>query len=256
MPKYGMVIDLQKCVGCSACAFACKAENNTRDRGDNNSHNWADFITRTEGTFPNTTQVVLPVLCNHCDEPACIPQCPVVPSAIFKTPEGFVLIDHETCTGCMACQKSCPYSNEKLDERSLAGETYSVLSFNNKRRPAQPRWEDNTAMIPGGTASGVEVAKAAGAPVPAMNGYDSEETQPVRARGVMEKCPVCYPRGSNGLQPACVEVCPSKARIFGDQMDPKSEISQIVKNQKYFRLQEDKGTKPNVFYINKFSARA
>jgi Fe-S-cluster-containing dehydrogenase component len=251
-----MVIDLQKCVGCGACAFACKAENNTRDRGDNNAHNWADFITRTEGKFPNTTQIVLPVLCNHCDEPACIPKCPVVPSAIFKTPDGFVLINDETCTGCKACQQSCPYSTEALDERSLAGETYSVISYNNKRKPAQPRWEDTTAMIPGCTASGAEVAKAAGAPVPAMNGYEAAETQAVRARGVFEKCTFCYHRVTHGLLPACVEVCPSKARIFGDLKDPKSEIAQIVKKQKYFRLQEDKGTKPNVYYINKYSARA
>jgi Fe-S-cluster-containing dehydrogenase component len=256
MAKYGMVIDLQKCVGCGACAFACKAENNTRDRGDNNAHNWADFITRTEGKFPNTTQIVLPVLCNHCDEPACIPKCPVVPSAIFKTPDGFVLINDETCTGCKACQQSCPYSTEALDERSLAGETYSVISYNNKRKPAQPRWEDTTAMIPGCTASGAEVAKAAGAPVPAMNGYEAAETQAVRARGVFEKCTFCYHRVTHGLLPACVEVCPSKARIFGDLKDPKSEIAQIVKKQKYFRLQEDKGTKPNVYYINKYSARA
>jgi Fe-S-cluster-containing dehydrogenase component len=179
-----------------------------------------------------------------------------VPSAIFKTPDGFVLINDETCTGCKACQQSCPYSTEALDERSLAGETYSVISYNNKRKPAQPRWEDTTAMIPGCTASGAEVAKAAGAPVPAMNGYEAAETQAVRARGVFEKCTFCYHRVTHGLLPACVEVCPSKARIFGDLKDPKSEIAQIVKKQKYFRLQEDKGTKPNVYYINKYSVRA
>lgn len=255
MAKYGMVIDLQKCVGCGACAFACKAENNTRDRGDDNAHNWADFIMKTEGVFPNTTHVVLPVLCNHCDEPACIPKCPVVPTAIFKTPDGTVLINHETCTGCKACQQSCPYSNPVLDERSLAGETYSVISFNNKRKPAQPRWEDKTVMIAGCTSSGADTAKAAGAPIPAMNQYDSEDAVALRPRGVVEKCTFCNHRVTHGLLPACVEVCPSKARIFGDQRDPKSEIAQILKAQKTFRLQEDKGTKPNVFYVNKYSAR-
>lgn len=256
MPKYGMVIDLQKCVGCGACAFACKAENNTRERGNGQSHNWADFLTKTEGTFPNTTHYVIPVLCNHCDEPACISQCPTNPTAIFKTPEGYVQINDEICTGCRTCLNTCPYSSPELDERSLTGETYSVISMNHKRRPVQPKWEDTTAMIPGCTSSGAETAKAAGAIIPALNDYKSENLHAVRPRGVVEKCTFCHHRVSHGLQPACVEVCPSKARIFGDQKDPKSDIAKLLVAQKTFRLQEDKGTKPNVFYIGKFSPRA
>jgi len=256
MPKYGMVIDLRKCVGCGACALACKAENNTRDRGNGQGHNWADFINKTEGVFPNTTYTSMPVLCNHCDEPACVPNCPVSPAAIFKTPEGFVLINDEICTGCQACQKSCPYSAPELDAGSLTGDAYSVISFNHKRRPTQPRWEDKAELIPGCTASGAETAKAAGAAIPALNHYESENLHALRARGVVEKCTFCHHRVSHGLQPACVEACPSKARVFGDQKDPKSEIARILKTNKTSRLKEDKGTKPNVFYINKFGPRA
>jgi Fe-S-cluster-containing dehydrogenase component len=73
---------------------------------------------------------------------------------------------------------------------------------------------------------------------------------------VVEKCTFCYHRTSNGLQPACVEVCPAKARIFGDQDDPNSEISKVLKAEKSFRLQEDKKTRPNVHYVGKYSARA
>jgi Fe-S-cluster-containing dehydrogenase component len=69
MPKYGMVIDLQKCVGCGACALACKTENNTQDRTNGQTFNWADFIHRTEGKFPNVNYTAMPVLCNHCSNP-------------------------------------------------------------------------------------------------------------------------------------------------------------------------------------------
>jgi Fe-S-cluster-containing dehydrogenase component len=73
---------------------------------------------------------------------------------------------------------------------------------------------------------------------------------------VVEKCTFCAHRTLNGMQPACVEVCPSQARIFGDQEDPKSQISQVLKAQKSFRLKEEAGTQPNVHYVGKYSARA
>ena len=65
MPRYGMVIDLQRCVGCGACALACKTENNTRERVNGQTFNWADFIVKTEGSFPKPRIVTMPVLCNH-----------------------------------------------------------------------------------------------------------------------------------------------------------------------------------------------
>lgn len=254
--RYGMVIDLARCVGCSACALACKAENNTRDRADGQAYNWADFTMKTEGTFPNVTHTVLPVLCNHCSNAPCVEVCPTTPKAMFKTPEGITLYDSKLCIGCGRCIAACPYSNADLDEASLAGETYSVISFNLRDEDTQPKWTDKTAAIPGITASGAETAARAGVPVPAMNQFAGAEAQPLRRAGVIEKCTFCYHRTLNGLQPACVEVCPSKARIFGDQDDPKSEIGRILRKDRGFRLKEEKGTRPNVHYVGKYSARA
>ncbi len=255
--KFGMVIDLGRCVGCSACALACKAENNTRTSGKGQSHNWADFITRTEGTFPKLNQIVMPVLCNHCDDAPCVKVCPVKPhKAIFKTPEGIVMTDNTLCIGCQKCQEACPYSHEEMDGKTYEGETYSVISFNAADLPTQPYWADQSAAIPGGTASGREVAQRAGAATPSFNNYQALEAKPLRQADTVEKCTFCHHRVTNGLQPACVEVCPSKARIFGDQEDPKSQIAQILAKQKSFRLQENKGTKPNVHYVGKYTTRA
>ena len=271
MTQFGMVIDLAKCNGCGACAFACKAENNTRDRGDLQSFNWADFLMHTEGKFPNTTQSVIPVLCNHCSDAPCIKICPGNPEkagnptkdpngkpykALYKTPEGITLHDPELCVGCGDCQKECPYSAPRLDGSSLTGASYSVISLNTSGEDPQPRWSDKTSAIPGCTSSGAEVAKLAGAIPPMANQWKGGDVQAVRSDDVIEKCTFCYHRVLNGLQPACVEACPAKARIFGDQQDPNSEIAKILKAEKSWRLQEEKGTKPNVHYIGKYSPRA
>jgi Fe-S-cluster-containing dehydrogenase component len=252
-----MVIDLQRCVGCGACAFACKAENNTRTRADGQSFNWADFVMKTEGIFPNVTHWVMPVLCNHCSDAPCVKACPVRgQKAMYKTPEGITMYDSDRCIGCRQCQEACPYSHKALGDESLDGQTYSVISYNNDESDPQPYWADKSAAIAGCTSSGAEVAAKAGAATPTLNAYKGDEVKTVRAKDVVEKCTFCYHRVTKGLQPACVEVCPSQARIFGDQEDPNAPISKILATQKSFRLQEDKGTKPNVHYIGKYSARA
>lgn len=265
MARLGMVIDLAKCVGCGACAFACKAENNTRNRADGQSYNWADFVMHTEGTFPNTKHFVMPVLCNHCTDAPCVKNCPGNPKkagpgkpfeALYKTPEGITLFNPELCTGCGQCQKHCPYSHENLGPSSLSGETYSVISLNPGEDDPQPFWNSKSSAIPGCTASGAETSAKSGAAIPAMNAWTGGDAQPIRKDDIIEKCTFCYHRVLNKLEPACVEVCPSKARIFGDQEDPKSEISKILKKEKSFRLLEEKGTKPNVHYIGKYSPRA
>lgn len=259
MTRLGMVIDLAKCVGCGACAFACKAENNTRTRASGQSYNWGDFLIRTEGKFPNVTHQVMPVMCNHCSDAPCVKECKSKANphkAMYKTAEGITMHDPALCIGCQRCQEVCPYSSEKLGMSSLDGSSYSAISFNYDDEPTQPFWADKGSAIPGCTASAAETAAKAGAPVPAMSQWTAGDLQPIRRDGVVEKCTFCYHRTLNGLQPACVEVCPSQARIFGDQDDPKSRISQVLASQKSFRLLEEKGTRPNVHYIGKYSPRA
>jgi len=254
MAKYGMVIDLHQCVGCGACALACKNENNTGVRADGQSHNWADFVSRTSGTFPNTRYTQMPVLCNHCSDAPCVQACSVTPRAMFKADDNTTLHNQSRCIGCRLCQEACPYSESALDERSLAGEQYSVISFNPHGRPTLPEWRSTRELIPGCTGSPAEVVSKAGGLPPTLNQYRSGDYQPVRAAGVVEKCILCHHRVTAGLQPACVDACPAGARVFGDQDNPASPLSLALQAHagSAKRLKEEAGTNPNVFYIRSY----
>lgn len=70
----------------------------------------------------------------------------------------------------------------------------------------------------------------------------------VRPQGVMEKCHFCLHRTREGRMPACLEACPTGARVFGDLNDPESEIVWILKNKRVFVLKEELGTRPSFFY--------
>lgn len=71
----------------------------------------------------------------------------------------------------------------------------------------------------------------------------------MRKRGQMEKCTFCIQRSRNGKLPACAEACPTGARIFGNLLDPDSEIRFVLKNKKVFRMKEELGTDPKFWYF-------
>ncbi len=250
MPKqYGMVIDLQRCVGCGACALACKTENNTQNRTKGQTFNWADFIYREEGKFPKISYTAMPVLCNHCSDAPCVKACPVQPKAMFKTADGITMHNEQRCIGCRRCQKACPYSATNVDKEKAA---YSVISANDATSPPHAEYRGASEMIKGCTASGLETAKAAGAVIPNLHSYSHPDYASVRTKGVVEKCIFCEHRVKNGELPNCVVACPAKARIFGDLNDASGEPAKLLKKHKPMRLKEEKGTKPNVAYIRSF----
>jgi Fe-S-cluster-containing dehydrogenase component len=254
MTQYVMVIDLRKCVGCGACALACKTENNTALRKNGQTHNWADFIHETTGKFPDTQYRTLPVLCNHCSDAPCVEACPVEPKAMFKTKDGITMHNNERCIGCRACQEACPYSMDEVEKDGAHGQ-YSVISYNEEGEPVHPFYKDNKALIHGCTSSGIDTARIARATPPHRTKYDHPDYEDVRRSHIVEKCIFCDHRVKNGKLPYCVVSCPAGARIFGDKNDPNSEVAKLLKKHKSFVLKPKEGTEPNVFYIREYSAK-
>ena len=85
-------------------------------------------------------------------------------------------------------------------------------------------------------------------PVDQINSEQHYLGNRMRSKGVMEKCTFCVQRSRKGENPACVEACPTGARVFGNLLDPNSEIRQILATKKVFRLKEDLGTEPKFWY--------
>ncbi|WP_022851115.1 4Fe-4S dicluster domain-containing protein [Limisalsivibrio acetivorans] len=252
MSKMGMVIDLHKCVGCGACGIACKTENNTQDRKNGQSYNWADFIFKMEGKFPDLNFTAYPVLCNHCSNAACVDACPVTPKAMFKTKDGITMHNDERCIGCRQCQMACPYSAEDLEGSDAE---YSVISFNFDDEPTHPAYRSSSVLLDGMTSSGAEVSKGAGAVPPFKTKYAHPDYDDVRRKGIVEKCILCEHRIKNCEDPYCVDACPSHARVVGDLDDPNSKASRLLNTYSYERLQVEAGTEPNVYYIRSYKVK-
>ena len=107
--KYGMVIDLARCVGCMTCAIQCKLENN-----EPIGIAWNRVLTMggeqidtPNGTFPDLSMEHLPLACQHCEDAPCVRVCPV--GCCTKRADGLVVINWDRCIGCRYCIAACPY---------------------------------------------------------------------------------------------------------------------------------------------------
>ena len=125
MTQLALVIDLNVCVGCSACVTSCKEWNTSGSAGPMSDFNMysedptGTFFNRVQsyevGEFPNTETVHFPKSCLHCEDPPCVPVCPT--GASYKRKEdGIVLVDYDKCIGCKYCTWACPYGAREIDE--------------------------------------------------------------------------------------------------------------------------------------------
>ncbi len=106
--RYGMIIDLQRCIGCNACTVTCKQKNATPA-----GVHWCKVRASEEGEYPHAYKKVLPVLCMHCENATCVHVCPT--GASYKRSDGIVLVDKDKCIGCRYCMAACPYDARSFD---------------------------------------------------------------------------------------------------------------------------------------------
>lgn len=111
--RYGMLIDLRRCIGCQSCTVSCHIEN------DVPMGNFRTFVSQIEVENEETgavAQFMLPRLCNHCDNAPCVPVCPV--QATFQREDGIVVVDSDRCVGCAYCVNACPYDARFINPRT------------------------------------------------------------------------------------------------------------------------------------------
>ncbi|MBU5405946.1 4Fe-4S dicluster domain-containing protein [Paraeggerthella hongkongensis] len=100
--QMGFLLDQKWCIGCQACVTACQMRHRCPD----------DIQIRLATSFEHQPKGPwISVSCNHCENPACVPVCPV--GALTKREDGIVVQDHDLCIGCQSCVKACPYNHPK-----------------------------------------------------------------------------------------------------------------------------------------------
>jgi molybdopterin-containing oxidoreductase family iron-sulfur binding subunit len=212
--KWAMVIDLRKCIGCSACTVACVAENHLPP-----GVVYRPVSEQEVGTYPNVSRQFLPRPCMQCDDPPCTDVCPV--AATYKRPDGVVEINYEKCIGCRYCIPACPYGARTFDW----GEN----------------WTDGTPAF--------EPYEAAPPPEYGQRWPKRSPGSGASPIGNVRKCQFCLHRLNAGMLPACTSTCVGAATYFGDMNDPESLVSRLIGNENVERLREDKGTEPKVYYL-------
>ena len=211
MTRWAMVADLRRCVGCQTCTAACKHANATPP-----GVQWRRVLDIEMGEFPDVQRAFVPMGCQHCDEPACLPVCPT--TATRKRADGIVTIDYDQCIGCGYCTVACPY---QARFKTPAG----VFAYGGQPTENEELREDEARRSVATKCSFCVERVDHGLAAGQKPGVDPEAT------------------------PACVNACIAEALAFGDLDDPRSNVSQLLERNEHFRINEELGTGPGFFYL-------
>ena len=209
-PRWGMVVDINRCVGCQTCTVACKHANDTSP-----GVQWRGVLDVESGSFPDVQREFLVVGCQHCANPPCVPVCPT--GATRQRADGLVTMDYDLCLGCGYCAVACPYQArtivhdrdwyfgvETVQERAVA---------HDERLGVAQKCTFCVDRVDEGLESG------------SLPGKDLEYT------------------------PACAASCVAQAITFGDFKDPESNVSRLIADNASFQMHAQLGTDPQIKYL-------
>jgi len=211
MTRWGMVVDLGRCVGCQTCTIACKMEN-----GLPPGTLWRTVLDAETGRFPDVRRTFVPLTCMHCADPPCYDACPTTATRVRD--DGIVWIVDEICIGCGSCVVACPYEARHLVPAAR-------FYFGTPTPPELATYDPGRVGIC--TKCEFCAHKLDQAPKHAVPGADREWT------------------------PVCASSCIADAIVFGDLEDPQSPVARRLKSGGTpERMLEYLGTAPSVYYLN------
>jgi phenylacetyl-CoA:acceptor oxidoreductase 27-kDa subunit len=207
--RWGMVIDVRRCVGCQTCTIACKQE-----QGLPAGHVWR-FVTDCEvGEYPDVRRLFLPMQCMHCSAPPCVPVCPTGASRLRA--DGIVWVEYSACIGCGFCAMACPYHARHLIHDANG---YFPTPTPPERMLARP---ERTGVMTKCT-------------------FCKERVDGGLARGLR-------PGVDPDATPMCALACIANVIVFGDLDDPTSEAARLVAEGHAAPLMPECGTGSAVYY--------